>query len=130
MTDEGTIAFFAHEGQFYAYGDEDEEIYSVPVKDLDHSIARYDYTDAELPGSVIVVDGTQENVANKWVTVSFFIRTGNERRLSNFLLYQAAYAELYFSSKMWPEFSRRDLEKALVDYAARSRRFGNVGGKE
>ncbi len=60
----------------------------------------------------------------------FIIRTGNERRLSNFLLYQAAYAELYFSSKMWPEFSRRDLEKALVDYAARSRRFGNVGGKE
>ena len=80
VTDEGTIAFFAHEGQFYAYGDEDEEIYSVPVKDLDHSIARYDYTDAELPGSVIVVDGTQEDVANKWVTVSFFIRTGNEAK--------------------------------------------------
>ena len=60
----------------------------------------------------------------------FIIRTGNERRLSNFLLYQAAYAELYFSSKMWPEFSRRDLEKALVDFGSRSRRFGNVRGKE
>ena len=58
------------------------------------------------------------------------IRTGNEMRLSNFLLYQAAYAELYFSPKMWPEFSRRDLEKALVNYASRSRRFGGLRGKE
>ena len=54
------------------------------------------------------------------------IRTGGEVRLSNFLLYQAAYTELYFSNKMWPEFSRRDLEKALVNYSQRDRRFGNV----
>lgn len=58
------------------------------------------------------------------------IRTGNEMRLSNFLLYQAAYAELYFSSKMWPEFSRRDLEKALVDFSSRNRRFGGLRSKE
>lgn len=51
-------------------------------------------------------------------------------RLSNFLLYQAAYAELYFSSKMWPEFSRRDLEKALVDFSSRNRRFGGLRSKE
>ncbi len=54
------------------------------------------------------------------------IRTGGEVRLSNFLLYQAAYAELYFSNKMWPEFTKRDLEKAIENYSARDRRFGNV----
>lgn len=54
------------------------------------------------------------------------IRTGGELRLSNFLLYQAAYSELYFSNKMWPAFTRRDLEKAIVSYSSRDRRFGNV----
>ena len=54
------------------------------------------------------------------------IRTGKEVRLSNFLLYQAAYAELYFSDKMFPEFSDRDLEKAIAEYSARTRRFGKT----
>lgn len=54
------------------------------------------------------------------------IRTGKEVRLSNFLLYQAAYAELYFSDKMFPEFSDRDLEKAIAWYSGRTRRFGKT----
>lgn len=54
------------------------------------------------------------------------IRTGKEMRLSNFLLYQAAYAELYFSEKMFPDFSDRDLEKAIEEYAKRVRRFGKT----
>lgn len=54
------------------------------------------------------------------------IRTGKEVRLSNFLLYQAAYAELYFSEKMFPEFSDRELEKAILEYSRRTRRFGKT----
>ena len=54
------------------------------------------------------------------------IRTGKEKRLSNFLLYQAAYSEFYFSDKMFPEFSDADLEAAFADYATRTRRFGKT----
>ncbi len=54
------------------------------------------------------------------------IRTGGEVRLSNFLLYQAAYAELYFSKKMFPAFSNRDLEEAIVHFSGRTRRFGKT----
>lgn len=54
------------------------------------------------------------------------IRTGGERRLSNFVLWQAAYAELYFSDKLWPEFDAAALDEALADYAARERRFGRT----
>jgi undecaprenyl diphosphate synthase len=52
------------------------------------------------------------------------IRTGHEQRISNFLLWQAAYSELYFSDKMWPDFDRAELEQALDDYAAREYRYG------
>lgn len=58
--------------------------------------------------------------------VDLIIRTGKEVRLSNFLLYQAAYAELYFSDKMFPEFSDKDLEKAIAEYSRRTRRFGKT----
>jgi undecaprenyl diphosphate synthase len=54
------------------------------------------------------------------------IRTGGERRLSNFLLWQAAYAELYFSDKLWPEFDAVALDTAFADYARRERRFGRT----
>ncbi len=52
------------------------------------------------------------------------IRTGGERRLSNFLLWQSAYSELVFSDALWPDFSRFDLEAALVEFGERKRRFG------
>lgn len=52
------------------------------------------------------------------------IRAGGEMRLSNFVLWQAAYAELYFSPKLWPDFSEEDLDKAFAEYDARHRRFG------
>jgi undecaprenyl diphosphate synthase len=52
------------------------------------------------------------------------IRTGGERRLSNFLLWQSAYSELVFSDELWPDFTREDLERALAEFRARQRRFG------
>ena len=52
------------------------------------------------------------------------IRTSGEQRLSNFLLWQGAYAELHFSPRLWPDFGPEDLELALADYARRHRRFG------
>lgn len=54
------------------------------------------------------------------------IRTSGEYRLSNFLLYQIAYAELYFTSKFWPEFTKEDLCAAIVDFQGRERRFGKT----
>ena len=56
-----------------------------------------------------------------------FIRTGGEERISNFLLWQLAYTELYFSATLWPDFKRQEFEKALVDFASRERRFGRTG---
>jgi undecaprenyl diphosphate synthase len=52
------------------------------------------------------------------------IRTSGELRLSNFLLWQSAYSELYFSDRLWPDFDRGELERALAEYASRQRRFG------
>jgi undecaprenyl diphosphate synthase len=52
------------------------------------------------------------------------IRTSGEQRLSNFLLWQSAYAELYFSERLWPDFDREELGAALAEYTSRQRRFG------
>ena len=54
------------------------------------------------------------------------IRTGGESRLSNFLLWQAAYSELYFTPVLWPDFGHKDIEKALSEYKRHQRRFGNI----
>jgi undecaprenyl diphosphate synthase len=54
------------------------------------------------------------------------IRTGGESRLSNFLLWQAAYSELYFTPVLWPDFGREDIEEALSEYKRRQRRFGGI----
>ncbi len=57
------------------------------------------------------------------------IRTGGELRLSNFLLWQAAYAELYFSDKLWPEFDEAELDCALAEFGRRERRFGQTSAQ-
>lgn len=74
---------------------------------------------------------TEESFSNLLYThhqpdPDLFIRTGKESRLSNFLLYQAAYSELYFSKVLFPDFSNKHLEKAIVWYSGRTRRFGKT----
>jgi undecaprenyl diphosphate synthase len=58
--------------------------------------------------------------------VDLLIRTSGEERISNFLLWHIAYAELYFTKTLWPDFKKEDLQKALVDYTKRERRFGKT----
>jgi undecaprenyl diphosphate synthase len=58
--------------------------------------------------------------------VDLLIRTGGEQRLSDFLLWECAYAELYFTSRMWPDFDAKDLEAAVQEFHRRERRFGRV----
>ncbi len=96
-----------------AYGARDEIVHAVNQavergeKVTEESFSKLLYT-AEVPDPDLV------------------IRTGNEVRLSNFLLYQSAYAELYFSDKMFPAFSDKDLDKAIVSFSGRARRFGKT----
>jgi undecaprenyl diphosphate synthase len=56
-----------------------------------------------------------------------FIRTGGEQRVSNFLLWQLAYTELYFTDTLWPDFDAAEFDRALASYASRQRRFGRTG---
>jgi len=80
----------------------------------------------------IPVQDIDESIFNKYLyTLGFpdpdlVIRTGGEKRLSNFLLWQAAYAEIYFTSVLWPDFNRKEIDKALIAYSKRQRRFGRL----
>ncbi|MGH7526857.1 MAG: undecaprenyl diphosphate synthase family protein, partial [Gemmatimonadales bacterium] len=58
--------------------------------------------------------------------LDLLIRTGGERRLSDFLLWEAAYAELVFSDRMWPDFTAEDLASAVREFSSRERRFGGL----
>ena len=64
--------------------------------------------------------------ANFIEDVDLLIRTGREKRLSDFLLYEAAYAELHFSDRLWPDFTGDDLLHAVADFQSRQRRFGGI----
>jgi len=59
--------------------------------------------------------------------VDLLIRTGDETRLSNFLIWQTAYSEYYFTKVLWPDFRKQNLDRALLSYSHRKRRFGGLG---
>ena len=74
---------------------------------------------------------TENNVKNNLYTKNIpdpdiLIRTGGKKRLSNFMLWQLAYSELYFLNKLWPDFNIRDLKKVINDYKSIKRNFGNI----
>lgn len=81
---------------------------------------------------VLTADDITEDIFQKCLNTSDFpdpelmIRTSGEERISNFLLYQLAYAELYFTPVHWPEFRKQNLYEALLDYQRRERRFGKT----
>jgi undecaprenyl diphosphate synthase len=78
-------------------------------------------------------DDLSEAVLSRYMAMAdtpdpdLLIRTGGEMRLSNFLLWQSAYSELYFTKRLWPDFDEGELKLALDAYASRERRFGDVG---
>lgn len=73
------------------------------------------------------VEGITENLYNSFIPVpDLIIRTGGQKRLSNFLLFQSAYAELYFSDTYWPDFSNEEYHSILEDYERRTRNFGGI----
>ncbi len=82
-------------------------------------------------GQLSPEDITQELIQSRLYTggipdVDLIIRPSGEQRLSNFLIWQSAYAEYYFTNILWPDFSKKDLENAVLAYSERNRRFGGV----
>ncbi len=80
----------------------------LPIEEINEATISENLTTSEFPDPALM------------------IRTSGECRISNFLLYQLAYAELYFTDTRWPEFRKDDLVKALLDYQSRERRFGKT----
>ena len=80
----------------------------------------------------ISADDVDETLFKSYLATSdipdpeLLIRTSGEYRISNFLLWQIAYAELYFTNKLWPDFRKEDLYEAIIDYQSRERRFGKI----
>ena len=83
--------------------------------------------DGKLEPDDITMDMIEQNLYTREVPpVDLVIRPSGEQRLSNFMIWQSAYAELYYSNILWPDFKKDDLDKAIVAYNDRNRRFGGV----
>ena len=87
----------------------------------------YSARDAIVRAACTAKEPTRDNLS-QWLgpEVDLLIRTGGEQRLSDFLLWECAYAELVFSRRMWPDFDKPDLEAAVREFHSRERRFGNI----
>ena len=104
----------------FNYGGRAEIIDAVKALGGDIAAGKFDVNaiDEELLSTYLYTNGQPE--------VDLLIRTSGELRISNFLLWQLSYAELYFTPKFWPEFTAEEFQTALKDYAGRHRRYGSV----
>ena len=86
----------------------------------------------KVKNNIISIDSIDESIINQHLytqdlpEVDLLIRTSGEHRISNFLLWQIAYAELYFTDILWPDFKEDDLYEAIISYQKRERRFGKT----
>ena len=86
----------------------------------------------KVKNGIICLDNFDDSIINDHLytknlpNVDLLIRTGGEQRISNFLLWQIAYAELYFTDMYWPDFSQQDFTNAIIEYQKRERRFGKT----
>ena len=86
----------------------------------------------KVKNNIISIDSIDESIINQHLythnlpDVDLLIRTSGEHRISNFLLWQIAYAELYFTNVLWPDFKENDLYEAIISYQKRERRFGKT----
>ena len=86
----------------------------------------------KVKNNIISIDHIDESIINQHLytqdlpDVDLLIRTSGEHRISNFLLWQIAYAELYFTDVLWPDFTDQDLYEAIISYQKRERRFGKT----
>ena len=103
-----------------SYGSRDEIINAV--KNISYKVKN----------NIISIDSIDDSIINEHLytqnlpEVDLLIRTSGEHRISNFLLWQIAYAELYFTDVLWPDFKEQDLYEAIISYQKRERRFGKT----
>jgi undecaprenyl diphosphate synthase len=95
---------------------------------------RWDIVQAAARVASLGLEMTEQNLSHKMALAhvpdpDLVIRTGGEERISNFLLWQLAYSEFFFSDKLWPDFDEAALDQAIASYASRERRFGKVPGQ-
>ncbi len=88
---------------------------------------------ADVKSGKLMPDAINQDTVQQYLTTKNFpdpelmIRTSGEYRISNFLLYQLAYSELYFTNTLWPDFRKQNLYEAILDFQSRERRFGKTG---
>ena len=99
------------------YGGRWDVMHAVQAMLKEHPHLAQTFSEADLQPYLSMSDAPEPDL---------FIRTGGEQRISNFLLWQLAYTELYFTDTLWPAFDRNELDKAIASYQKRERRFGRT----